>query len=49
MAAIRFTALATAFEREARPFPKSNVPVSEYFGMNVFDKKKMKKYLPNEA
>ncbi|MBN1924215.1 MAG: glutamine synthetase III [Prolixibacteraceae bacterium] len=49
MAAIRFSALATAFEREIKPYSKPKAPVSEYFGCNVFDKKKMKKYLSNEA
>ena len=49
MAAIRFTALANAYNREAHPYSKSKLPVSEYFGINVFDKKKMRKYLSPEA
>ncbi len=49
MAAIRFAALATAFEREVKPYSKPKAPISEYFGIHVFDKKKMKKYLSNEA
>jgi glutamine synthetase len=49
MAAIRFTALASAYGRTALPYNKSKTPVSEYFGVNVFDRKKMKKYLASEA
>ncbi len=49
MAAIRFTALASAYGRMALPYNKSKTPVSEYFGVNVFDRKKMKKYLASEA
>lgn len=49
MAAIRFTALASAYGRKALPYTKSKTPVSEYFGINVFDRNKMKKYLTSEA
>jgi glutamine synthetase len=49
MAAIRFTALSEAFCRQAIPFPTPKMPISEYFGVNVFDKKKMAKYLSKEA
>lgn len=49
MAAIRFTALANAYNREAKPYSSPKLPVSEYFGVNVFDKKKMHKYLSHEA
>ncbi|MBN1144253.1 MAG: glutamine synthetase III [Bacteroidales bacterium] len=49
MAAIRFTALSSAYNREANPYSSPKSPVSEYFGSNVFDKKKMKKYLSREA
>src|SRR5512145_1681877 len=49
MASIRFTALSLAHNREVKPFSKPKVPVSEYFGANVFDRKKMKKYLSSEA
>jgi glutamine synthetase len=49
MAAIRFTALSEAFGRQPIQYEKPDAPISEYFGMNVFDKKKMAKYLPKEA
>ncbi len=49
MASIRFTALASACNREAKPYETTKTPVSEYFGVNVFDKKRMRKYLSNEA
>ena len=49
MALIRFQALSTAYNREASTYTKSSTPVSEYFGINVFDRKKMKKYLSGEA
>jgi glutamine synthetase len=49
MAAIRFKALASAYNRKATPYAKPKKPVSEYFGINVFDGKKMKKYLSTEA
>jgi glutamine synthetase len=49
MAAIRFTALSEAFGRQAVPYESPKIPISEYFGKNVFDKKKMSKYLSKEA
>ncbi|RPH73734.1 glutamine synthetase type III, partial [bacterium] len=49
MASIRFNALGIAFNREVGRYSKPRTPISEYFGMNVFDRKKMKKYLSNEA
>jgi glutamine synthetase len=49
MAAIRFSALSEAFGRQAVPYVSPKVPISEYFGKNVFDKKKMAKYLSKEA
>ena len=49
MAAIRFTALDHAFNRPPVGYEKPTQPVSEYFGINVFDRDKMKKYLSGEA
>ncbi len=49
MASIRFNALSVAFNREVGGYSKPRIPVSEYFGINVFDRKKMKKYLASEA
>jgi len=49
MASIRFTALSSAFERKAIDYEIPKAPVSEYFGVKVFDKFKMKKYLSTEA
>jgi glutamine synthetase len=49
MAAIRFTALSEAFGRQAIPYPTPKIPISKYFGINVFDKKKMARYLSKEA
>jgi glutamine synthetase len=49
MAAIRFKALEYAYNRQAKMYePPANL-ISDYFGINVFDKKKMKKYLSDEA
>ncbi|HLO58033.1 MAG TPA: glutamine synthetase III [Bacteroidales bacterium] len=49
MSTIRFTSLAAAFSRDMKPYAKPKEPISEYFGSNVFDRKKMKKYLSTEA
>ncbi|HEX2396246.1 MAG TPA: glutamine synthetase III [Bacteroidales bacterium] len=49
MATIRFNALSIAHSRDVKFNNSSKMPISEYFGMNVFDKKKMKKYLSSEA
>src|SRR3989304_6615774 len=49
MAAIRFTALANAYSRQKNTYTPPRELISEYFGVNVFDKKKMKRYLSDEA
>ena len=49
MAAIRFKALEHAYNRHPNSYEPPKALISEYFGINVFDKKKMKKYLPEEA
>ncbi len=49
MASIRFNALTLAHNRAVNPFTKPRIPISEYFGIKVFDRKKMKKYLSSEA
>jgi len=49
MAAIRFTALANAYTRQLSTYNPPKELISDYFGSNVFDKKKMKKYLSEEA
>jgi glutamine synthetase len=49
MAIIRFTALSEASGRQAIPYERPKALISDYFGINVFDKKKMAKYLPKEA
>jgi glutamine synthetase len=49
MAAIRFTALSEAFNRQPKPYETPKALISDYFGINVFDKKKMAKYLSKEA
>lgn len=49
MALLRFKALEIAWNREAKEIcPPKNL-TSEYFGINVFDKKKMEKYLSRDA
>ena len=49
MAEIRFNALTEVLSRKPVQFkPPSNL-TSEYFGINVFDKKKMEKYLSKDA
>ncbi|MBN2481264.1 MAG: glutamine synthetase III [Bacteroidales bacterium] len=49
MATIRFKALDDAYKRRPKSYaPPANL-ISEYFGMNVFDKVKMRKYLSEEA
>jgi glutamine synthetase len=49
MAAIRFTALAIACNRPPNAYEPPKTLISDYFGINVFDKKKMKRYLSEEA
>jgi glutamine synthetase len=49
MAAIRFTALSNAFNRQAIPYESPKELISTYYGVNVFDKVKMRKYLSGEA
>jgi glutamine synthetase len=49
MAAIRFKALEKAYNRQLKTFNPPKALISDYFGMNVFDKRKMKKYLSVEA
>ena len=49
MSDIRFRALQAS---ESRSIPEVKVPspkISDFFGANVFDKKKMKEYLSTEA
>jgi len=40
MAAIRFAALAEAFNRQPVGYEPPEALISDYFGINVFDKKK---------
>ncbi len=49
MAELRFKALEEIFKREAIKTDAPNKVTSEYFGANVFDQRKMKKYLNREA
>lgn len=49
MAAIRFTALSEAYNRKPVPYETPKELISDYFGIHVFDKKKMAKYLSREA
>jgi glutamine synthetase len=49
MAAIRFKALENAYNRQTKFYEPPTKLISDYFGINVFDKKKMKKYLSDEA
>jgi glutamine synthetase len=49
MAVIRFKALAEVLKRQAVKIDIPNEKVSEYFGLNVFNKEKMRKYLSKEA
>ncbi len=49
MAELRFKALEEIFKREAIKTNAPNKVTSEYFGANVFDQRKMKKYLNREA
>ncbi len=49
MATIRFNALNLAYNRQPNPFEQPTRLISDFFGINVFDKRKMKKYLSEEA
>jgi glutamine synthetase len=49
MAVIRFEALKEAFNRQPRIVEAPSSKVSDYYGMNVFDYQKMRKYLSAEA
>ena len=49
MAVIRFKALEEALNRKPVKFEAPSTMISDYFGVNVFDKKKMQKYLSTEA
>jgi len=49
MAAIRFKALERANNRPMINYEPPSAHITDYFGINVFDKWKMKKYLPVEA
>jgi glutamine synthetase len=49
MAIIRFKALEESLHRSPVIYEAPSNLVSEYFGQNVFDKKKMQKYLSTEA
>ena len=49
MTEIRFKALEKTFLRRPKPVELPSVKTSEYFGINVFDRTKMLKYLSSEA
>ena len=49
MATIRFKALQELFSRQAQTVEYPSYRASDYFGVNVFDMKKMNKYLSKEA
>ena len=49
MAVIRFNALQEVFLRKPIPVEPPSLLTSDYFGVNVFDKMKMEKYLTSEA
>jgi len=49
MAIIRFKALEESLNRKPVKYEAPSTLISDYFGMNVFDKKKMQKYLSAEA
>jgi glutamine synthetase len=49
MATIRFKALQELFSRQAQKVVYPSLKASDYFGINVFDMSKMKKYLSKEA
>jgi len=49
MSNIRFQALQTVLSRTIPEIKLPSVKISDYFGANVFDKKKMREYLSKEA
>jgi glutamine synthetase len=49
MAIIRFKALEESLNRTPVKYEAPSTLISDYFGMNVFDRKKMQKYLSAEA
>jgi len=49
MATIRFQALQELFKRQALEVKYPSNKASDYFGVNVFGKSQLKKYLPKEA
>ena len=49
MSNIRFQALQTVLTRTIPEIKTPAIKISDYFGANVFDKKKMKEYLSKEA
>ena len=49
MSNIRFTALQSVLTRTIPEVKAPSTRISDYFGSNVFDKKKMKEYLSKEA
>jgi glutamine synthetase len=49
MATIRFNALNEVLSRKPIHVKAPSIVTSDYFGINVFDKKKMEKYLSDEA
>jgi len=46
---LRFNALKECAKHHAERFHAENSKISEYFGINVFDKEKMRNYLSSEA
>jgi glutamine synthetase len=49
MATLRFKALEDALKRRPIEVTKPGDKISDYFGINVFDRIKMEKYLPKDA
>ncbi len=49
MATIRFKALEDALKRKPVEVKAPGEKISDYFGLNVFDRVKMEKYLPKDA
>ena len=49
MATLRFKALENALNRKPVEVTPPGEKVSDYFGINVFDRAKMEKYIPKEA
>ena len=49
MAHLRFQALQEVMRRQPREVPYPSPKISDYYGINVFDRQKMQKYLSMEA